>query len=690
MSILSKFPLITEFFSNIYYVEKKQNHKLSHRHVGEYVTRRYLTAIALVFLVTIIGSTVLYRSISTQNQNAEIINLAGSQRMLLQRIAVLTKASYFEGDKVKEQRTTDLLMVSVNKMEIGNQRLIQFLQSISDSSEESSLLKAHYFSEPVNLNEKILEFTKLVRVFINTGSADEKIMSEISATAIGPLLDDMDQGVNLYQLNAEKELIFTSLILKANTAGVIILLICQIIFIFRPLTYQVSKQADDLKIKATIDNLTGLLNRQTFTTRFAKILELANKQGDSVSLITLDLDWFKELNQSHGHMAGDEVLGEIGKRLRPLISDTMEVARLGGDEFALIFTNNIGPDWAVQNAEKIRQIVIQPLEYKRQPLLFTATVGVASFPEDATNINELLQAAIHALRSAKEKNRGTTQAFLPSQREGIERDRVILTSLERKEDLDGLFIEFQPLIDLQTQQITGCEALVRWNHPVLGRVGPDQFLKLAVSHGHGAYIGEIIRGRAMEGFKELRLAGTSIRTLALNLMDVELKSISDVAELIRQTSAFGLKPEDIEIEVTEDVVLDRFGGDLDRKLFDMRSVGFRLALDDFGTGFASLEHLVKLKVDVIKLDRTFIAQITKDVRSRQIISGIIKLAHKLSVKVVAEGIETKAQLEILKALSCDIGQGYLLARPMTVPKLLVWHEDYQLVATKHSLAQPLS
>ena len=376
------------------------------------------------------------------------------------------------------------------------------------------------------------------------------------------------------------------------------------------------------------------------------------------------------------------MLSEIGKRLRPLITDTMEVARLGGDEFALIFTHNMGPDWPLQNAEKIRVLITQPFYYKGQQLLLSATAGMANFPGDATNVNELLQAAFHALILAKKLEPGTTQVFLPSQRTGIERDKIILKSLEQKADLDGLFIEFQPLVDLRTQQVTGCEALVRWNHPLLGRVGPDQFLKLAVSHGHGVFIGKIIRGLAMQGFKDIRLAEKSIRSLSLNLMDIELKSLSGATELIEQMSIFGLTPEDVEIEVTEDVVLERFGGDLDSKLYNMRNAGFRLALDDFGTGFASLEHLIKLKVDVIKLDRTFIAQITKDVRSRQIISAIIKLAHDLSVKVVAEGIETNAQLEILKALSCDVGQGYLIARPMTAPNFLLWYKDYELAKIK--------
>jgi EAL domain-containing protein (putative c-di-GMP-specific phosphodiesterase class I) len=265
---------------------------------------------------------------------------------------------------------------------------------------------------------------------------------------------------------------------------------------------------------------------------------------------------------------------------------------------------------------------------------------------------------------------------LPEQLHAIERDKIIINSFERREHLDGLFIEFQPLIDLKSKLLTGCEALVRWHHPMLGRISPDQFLKLAVTHGHGAFIGNIIRRLAMEGFKMIRTAGLDIPSLSLNFMNVELNSLSGASELIDQLNVFGLSPKDIEIEVTEDVVLGHLGSKLESKLLELRTSGFRLALDDFGTGFAALEHLVRLEVDVIKLDRTFVAKITKDDRTIKIIKAIVQLAHGLSAKVVAEGIETQEQLEILNEISCDIGQGYFLARPMPVKELIAWHRNY--------------
>jgi diguanylate cyclase (GGDEF)-like protein len=663
-------------FFNTIGLKKANNQSFPFDNVKKHVTYRYGVAMLLFFVVALICNALLYRSISLQHDNAEIINIAGEQRMLMQRISTLATIIHFSETKAKKNHSMTLLKKSLIKMEDQLLKLSIFVKTINNSNQQNSILYALYFNEPVKLHEQMLEFHKLVYQFTHTEGVDKKIMRQIVNQAIGPLLYEVDLAVNLYQIHAEQELAFTKKALKANTIFVLILLLAQIVFIFRPLARKLAEQASDLDKKATTDNLTGLLNRQSFEPRFSLIIKNAHSRGDSASLITIDLDWFKEVNHTDGHAAGDEVLREIGKRFSTLISPTLQVTRLGGDEFAIIIAHSLCSDWSLKYAEKIRQMIVEPIKYKGRLLRVTATVGMASYPNDALNIKKLLLAANFSLRLAKQKGRGSIQAFMPEQRHAIERDKIIIKSIEQREHLDGLFMEFQPLIDLKTQLITGCEALVRWDHPELGRISPDQFLKLAVSHGHGAFIGEIIRRRAMEGFKAIRTAGLKVPSLSLNLMDVELKSLSGPSKLIDQLNVFGLSPKDIEIEVTEDVVLGHLGNELERQLLELRSAGFRLALDDFGTGFATLEHLVKLEVDVIKLDRTFVAKIKKDDRSFKIINAIIKLAHGLSARVVAEGIETDEQLEILKTLSCDIGQGFLLARPMPVKELLVWHRNY--------------
>ena len=665
------------FINNLVSLKKINNPRLSLIQIKKYVTVRYLFAVSLVFMVTLIGNTLLYLTIAKQTNNADIINIAGAQRMLMQRISALTTMIHFEDNAEHKVSSMTLLKASLIIMEKQHLQLTKYVTSLSQSNQQGLVLQAHYFNEPFQLHDKMLQFHQLVYQFINTAGIDQNLMQQITTQAIGPLLFEANRAVRLYQQNAEQDLAYTTKILETNTIAVILLLLAQIIFIFRPLARKLANQASDLDHKATIDNLTGLLNRQTFEQRFSRVIENAHKRGESASLITFDVDGFKEINHTDGHAAGDEVLRTIGRRFCGLISPTLQVTRLGGDEFALITAHNFGSNWALKNADKIKKMVVSPIIYKGRALRITATVGMASFPKDAPNIKELLLAANYSLRLAKKQERGTIQAFMPAQRHAIERDKTIMQSLERREHLDGLFMEFQPLIDLKTQQLTGCEALVRWDHPELGRISPEQFLKLAIYYGHGAFIGEIIRRRAMEGFKALRTAGIEIPSLSLNLMDVELKSLSGPEELIEQLNLFCLTPKDVEIEVTEDVVLGQLGNELERKLIDLRHAGFRLGLDDFGTGFATLEHLIRLDVDVIKLDRTFVAKIKKDQRTRKIINAIIKLAHGLSAKVVAEGIETEEQLEILKSLSCDIGQGFLLARPMPVDELIDWHKNYK-------------
>jgi len=672
----SKLFLLIKSIPNLVGLKKINNEQLPLNSVKKRFTVRYLVAVSLVFMVTLIGNTLLYFTIAKQATNADIINIATEQRMLMQRVAALTAMVHFEDNAEQKQSSIILLLASVNKMEKQHLQLTEFVTSLSESNKQGLVLQAYYFNEPIQLHDKMLKFHQLLYQFINTVGTDEKIMRQITAQSIGPLLDQTDRTVVLYQKITEQTLASTTKTLETNTIFVMLVLLAQIIFIFRPLARKLTNQASELDHKATIDNLTGLFNRQTFESQFTRVIENAHQRGESALLIIIDVDGFKEINHTEGNTAGDEVLRQIGKRLRALISPTLQVTRLAGDEFALITVNSFSSDESLTTAKKIKQIAIEPITYKGRLLRITVTLGMASFPDDAINLKELLLAANYSLRLAKQQERGTIQAFMPVQRHAIERDKIIIQSLERREHLEGLFMEFQPLIDLKTQHLTGCEALVRWDHPQLGTISPDQFLKLAVSHGHGAFIGEIIRRRAMKGFKALRTAGLKIPSLSLNLMDVELKSLSGPAELIEQLNLFGLTPQDIEIEVTEDVVLGHLGNELERKLIELRHAGFRLGLDDFGTGFATLEHLIRLDVDVIKLDRTFVAKIKKDQRTRKIINAIIKLAHGLSAKVVAEGIETEEQLEILKSMSCDIGQGFILARPMPVTKLIAWHKHY--------------
>jgi diguanylate cyclase (GGDEF)-like protein len=672
----SKLFLLIKSIPNLVGLKKINNEQLPLNSVKKRFTVRYLVAVSLVFMVTLIGNTLLYFTIAKQATNADIINIATEQRMLMQRVAALTAMVHFEDNAEQKQSSIILLLASGNKMEKQHLQLTEFVTSLSESNKQGLVLQAYYFNEPIQLHDKMLKFHQLLYQFINTVGTDEKIMRQITAQSIGPLLDETDRTVVLYQKITEQTLASTTKTLETNTIFVMLVLLAQITFIFRPLARKLTNQASELDHKATIDNLTGLFNRQTFESQFTRVIENAHQRGESALLIIIDVDGFKEINHTEGNTAGDEVLRQIGKRLRALISPTLQVTRLAGDEFALITVNSFSSDESLTTAKKIKQIAIEPITYKGRLLRITVTIGMASFPDDAINLKELLLAANYSLRLAKQQERGTIQAFMPVQRHAIERDKIIIQSLERREHLEGLFMEFQPLIDLKTQHLTGCEALVRWDHPQLGTISPDQFLKLAVSHGHGAFIGEIIRRRAMKGFKALRTAGLKIPSLSLNLMDVELKSLSGPAELIEQLNLFGLTPQDIEIEVTEDVVLGHLGNELERKLIELRHAGFRLGLDDFGTGFATLEHLIRLDVDVIKLDRTFVAKIKKDQRTRKIINAIIKLAHGLSAKVVAEGIETEEQLEILKSMSCDIGQGFILARPMPVTKLIAWHKHY--------------
>ena len=331
---------------------KINNEQLPLNSVKKRFTVRYLVAVSLVFMVTLIGNTLLYFTIAKQATNADIINIATEQRMLMQRVAALTAMVHFEDNAEQKQSSIILLLASVNKMEKQHLQLTEFVTSLSESNKQGLVLQAYYFNEPIQLHDKMLMFHQLLYQFINTVGTDEKIMRQITAQSIGPLLDQTDRTVVLYQKITEQTLASTTKTLETNTIFVMLVLLAQIIFIFRPLARKLTNQASELDHKATIDNLTGLFNRQTFESQFTRVIENAHQRGESALLIIIDVDGFKEINHTEGNTAGDEVLRQIGKRLRALISPTLQVTRLAGDEFALITVNSFSSDESLTMAKK--------------------------------------------------------------------------------------------------------------------------------------------------------------------------------------------------------------------------------------------------------------------------------------------------------------------------------------------------
>ncbi|MCJ8142482.1 EAL domain-containing protein [Ancylobacter sp. A5.8] len=419
------------------------------------------------------------------------------------------------------------------------------------------------------------------------------------------------------------------------------------------------------------DVVTALVNRIGFNRRLDGLMETPLSSG---GLLVIDLDGFKQINDTHGHGAGDVVLREVGKRLAANARAGDVCARLGGDEFAMILPGLTDPNVLRRRAEQIYHQIIQPIEAPSTGAALTvaASFGTAAWPENGATPDELQRNADLALYAAKGESGQRIKHFdMDMRRVADERHKCIedlRAGLERGE----FEVYFQPLVGFAEPRPIGFEALLRWRHPERGLVLPGEFVGAAESVGLMAPIGRFVLEAAVRQMRLWLDMGFDVRRLAINLSSNQLH-IRNLAELARDAVASaGVPAALVEFEVPETVTLGRGGEGAVGALWDLRRLGFAIALDDFGTGYASLTHLRRLPVDTIKLDRSFIVDMNASVADRAIVRALIGLGHDLGLQVLAEGIETHEQFAAVAELGCDAGQGFLFGYPMPAGEATDW------------------
>jgi diguanylate cyclase (GGDEF)-like protein len=431
-----------------------------------------------------------------------------------------------------------------------------------------------------------------------------------------------------------------------------------------------AERDEQLIYQARHDSLTGLPNRLLFKERLSSELSLASREHGNLALLFIDLDLFKNVNDTLGHSVGDKLLQQVGQRLRLGNRESDTVARLGGDEFAIIIPSLVGINSATTVASHILNIFSTPFEIEGQNLFVTASIGIAISGTDCSDYETLLRNADTAMYRAKKTGRGRFVYF----EESMNRQAVENMALERDMRqglLNGEFeLHYQPKLDLRTGKITGAEALVRWNHPSRGIVKPDVFIGIAEDTGLIEELGrQIIREVCLQQ-AALQRAGINGIRLAVNVSGKQFQNAS-LPEIFRdalqatETSASGL-----EIEVTESLFMED-GSNAVAILNELRDMGMKVTIDDFGTGYSSISYLKNLPVDVLKIDKSFIDDIVESESGRAVVKVIINLAHTLQKSVVAEGVETLAQLKLLREWQCDSIQGYYYSEPIPADKLAV-------------------
>lgn len=419
---------------------------------------------------------------------------------------------------------------------------------------------------------------------------------------------------------------------------------------------------------AQYDTLTGLPNRNLFHDRLRVALARAKRNQQTIALMFIDLDRFKEINDTLGHSAGDRVLSIIADRLREHLREVDTVARLGGDEFTVVLENITNTGQASTVAAKINEALAQPIIIDGQEIFITASVGIAIPQAGEENIDTLVKQADIAMYQAKQEGRNNLQFYSPEKHAKSSNLLSLESALRRALERDEFILHYQPKVSARNGRLAGVEALLRWNSRDFGMVPPAEFIPLAEETGLIVPIGEWILHHACVQAKRWQDKHPQPLTMAVNLSARQFRERNLTSTIIGALGKSGLDPRYLELEITESMVMHR-PEEVVGILLKLRQMGLQLAIDDFGTGYSSLAYLKRFAVDTLKIDRSFVLDIERDPDDAAIVTAIISMAHNLDLKVVAEGVETREQLGFLQRLGCDECQGYYFSRPLPAHEL---------------------
>jgi diguanylate cyclase (GGDEF)-like protein/PAS domain S-box-containing protein len=415
------------------------------------------------------------------------------------------------------------------------------------------------------------------------------------------------------------------------------------------------------------DFLTGLPNRMLLNDRVTHAIALAPRHTKKLAVLFLDLDGFKHINDSLGHPIGDKLLQSIAERLVECVRASDTVSRQGGDEFVVLLSEIEQAEDAAISARRMLHSVAEAHFINKHDLHITTSIGVSVYPDDGLDAETLIKNADTAMYQAKENGRQSYQFFKSGMNVRAVERQSIEESLRRAVERQEFTLHYQPKINLRNGDITGAEALIRWTHPVRGLVSPSQFIPVAEDCGMILPIGVWVLREACKQAKEWMDSGLPIRTIAVNISAMQFRNdhfLNDVFTILSET---GLDPKCLELELTESVLIKR-AETASSVLQTLRARGIQIAVDDFGTGYSSLSYLTKFPIDALKIDQSFVRQISTAPADTTIVTAVISMGRSLKLRVVAEGVETQNELEFLQAHNCEEAQGYYFSRPVPAQK----------------------
>ncbi|WP_418301148.1 putative bifunctional diguanylate cyclase/phosphodiesterase [Lysinibacillus fusiformis] len=435
---------------------------------------------------------------------------------------------------------------------------------------------------------------------------------------------------------------------------------------------------NELEKRLLTDSLTEVSNRFAYIERMDNLLESTSAISHSVqhAVYFLDLDRFKQINDTLGHAVGDSILIEVAKRLKQLLKNKDIIARYGGDEFVITLTNIKNVKEAAQFAEQIISSIEKPMMINGQEVFISTSIGVSVYPVDGKNTEELINCADRAMTYSKKNGLNGYSFYFDELQTDAQRVLLLDSELRRAIDNREFELHFQPKVCMDNEQIQGLEALVRWNNERLGFVSPGEFIPYAEETGLIIPLSEVILEKACEAVIQMQQYGWKI-PVAINISSIHFKQQNFLESIQTILERYNMPANNFEIEVTERTVMNS-ANETVSKLVRLKQLGFKISIDDFGTGYSSLSYLVRFPLDCLKIDRSFIQHIGSLDEKQAVVDAIIQMSHRLKMKVVAEGVEQAQQVDILRKMNCDIIQGYYYSKPLPLNDLMEFMEYWEI------------
>ena len=639
----------------------------------------YILGLGLIALLAITSSIIVSRELAVQTQDVRIINAASDQPGLTYEInQAVNRIHGSESPSAEDYAALEGMLEPFIAVHLG----LRFGDTErglpgDPSSEVDRLfgLADAPFKAIVALSRAALDGTTSdtgVQALVTSGDA---FRTRMDAIIFQHQLEAEQRATNLQRL--EFGLLSASLLL----------LLFEGLFLFRPAArrnarkwqearnrHAAEREQDRARLEylAQFESLTGLPNRILFRDRLDQALARAARDERWVTLLYVDLDNFNIVNEEISYEVGDRILTEAAQRISGAVRDSDTVAHLGGDEFTVILEGDRETDGAERVAQKVITELARPHQVGDVKLYVTASLGIAIYPMDAEGPEELLRGADLAMNVAKRDGRNSYRFFTSDLRQNSSERLALVTSLRQAiENNEGLSLWYQPKLDLATGTIFGAEALIRWQHPERGLVMPGDFIPLAEETDLIIPLGEWVIEEACQQSQEWAKQGGDDLILSVNVSSRQFHHegfMESVSACLERTQ---IDPTNLELELTEGILIRDLDQALDT-LNRLRELGLRISIDDFGTGYSSLSYLKRLPIDVLKIDRSFVSDITINSDDAAISEAIISLGQTLNLHVIAEGVETGAQQELLADLGCDSLQGYHISPPLPVPEFEIW------------------